>query len=328
MKLQILHVPDCPTVAVLIARLAEVLAGRADVEVKQRLVGDEDEAARLGMTGSPTLLVDGTDPFAVPGTPPTVSCRLYVDETGSATRAPSAAQLRTVLAGRTAAAKRNALTLAGWRAAGTGSRYAMLTPALRRLHRAVLCHFLSEGEAPDPGWMAVQASRLGLDPDAAIGALTGADLVQLGGDGVVAVAYPFSGVPSGHRVQVAGGPAVWAMCAIDALGIPLMADCDATMTAADPSTGEPVAVEADDGRWLWTPAGTVVLVAQTGTGGPSVECTCRYVTFYGHAEHARAYLDEHAELTGCVIDQPTAVELAAGVFGGLLRGRNPIDASA
>ena len=30
-------------------------------------------------------------------------------------------------------------------------------------------------------------------------------------------------MPSMHRVQLAGGPAVWAMCAIDLLGIPQMA---------------------------------------------------------------------------------------------------------
>jgi hypothetical protein len=65
-RLQILHVPDCPNVAVLAARLDEVLAGRVDVEVEQRVVADQDEAGAAGMTGSPTLLVDGTDPFAVP----------------------------------------------------------------------------------------------------------------------------------------------------------------------------------------------------------------------------------------------------------------------
>jgi len=40
------------------------------------------------------------------------------------------------------------------------------------------------------------------------------------------------------------------------------------------------------------------------------------VNFYGHAEHAQAYLDEHPELTGRVLDQSAAVELAGGVFGG------------
>jgi hypothetical protein len=320
MKLQILHVPDCPNTAVLAARLDEVLTGRADIAVEQVDVADQDVAAALGMTGSPTLLVDGNDPFAVPGVSASMSCRLYVDETGVVSGAPSVAQLRAVVVGRhPTTPPRKALALAGWRAAGTGSRQAALPPALRSLHQAVLRHFLNEGDAPDIGWMRGQASGLGVDPDAAIGQLTAADLVHVDRDGQVAVAYPFSGVPSGHQVQLANGPAVWAMCAIDALGIPQMADRDTTVTAADPSTGEPVTVEVDDGRWLWTPASTVVLVGQTRQRGTSAECTCEHVNFYTRAEQADAYLDDHPALSGRVIDQRTAVELAGGVFGGLLR---------
>jgi hypothetical protein len=320
MKLQILHVPDCPNTAVLAARLDEALTGRADVAVEQVDVADQDVAAALGMTGSPTLLADGTDPFAVPGASASMSCRLYVDETGAVSGAPSVAQLRAVLAGhRPATAAREGLTLHGWRAAGTGSRQAALSPSLRRLHQAVLRHFLGTGDAPHRTLMTEQARGLVVDPDAAIEQLTAADLVHVDRDGQVAVAYPFSGVPTGHKVQLANGPAVWAMCAIDALGIPQMADRDTTITAADPSTGEPVTVEAHDERWLWTPASTVVLVAQTRQHGTSAECSCGHVNFYTRAEQADAYLDDHPALRGRVIDQRTAVELAGGVFGGLLR---------
>jgi hypothetical protein len=49
------------------------------------------------MTGSPTLLVDGVDPFAVPGAAANLTCRLYRDETGDASGAPSVAQLRHAL---------------------------------------------------------------------------------------------------------------------------------------------------------------------------------------------------------------------------------------
>jgi alkylmercury lyase-like protein len=109
------------------------------------------------------------------------------------------------------------------------------------------------------------------------------------------------------------------MCAIDALGIPQMPDRDATIIATDASTGDEVRVETNAGRWQWTPPTTAVLVAQTGTSGPSAECTCGHVNFYSHAEQAQAHLDGHPELTGRVLDQSTAVELAGGVFGGLLR---------
>ena len=51
------------------------------------------------MHGSPTLLVDGTDPFAVPGQPPSLSCRLYRDAAGRMSGAPTVEALRRVLAG-------------------------------------------------------------------------------------------------------------------------------------------------------------------------------------------------------------------------------------
>ena len=55
------------------------------------------EAAEAGMHGSPTLLVDGVDPFAAPGQPPSLSCRLYRDAAGRADGAPPVDALRRVL---------------------------------------------------------------------------------------------------------------------------------------------------------------------------------------------------------------------------------------
>jgi len=97
MMLTILQVRDCPNVATLEDRLAEVIAGRGDVDVERHLVASERAAQELGMTGSPTLLVDGRDPFAEPGRPASLSCRLYREETGNVVGAPSWAQLRRAL---------------------------------------------------------------------------------------------------------------------------------------------------------------------------------------------------------------------------------------
>ena len=95
MTLEILQVPGCPGADMLAARLDALLAGRPGVT--RRVVASQAEAERLGMTGSPTLLADGADPFAHPGLLPAVSCRLYRDEHGCQVPAPSAAQLRAVL---------------------------------------------------------------------------------------------------------------------------------------------------------------------------------------------------------------------------------------
>jgi hypothetical protein len=97
MHLTVLAVPDCPNAPVLEDRLATVVDGRADVSVSHEVISNERDAASWGMHGSPTLLIDGVDPFAVPGQPPSVSCRLYRDDDGRATGAPSVGQLRQVI---------------------------------------------------------------------------------------------------------------------------------------------------------------------------------------------------------------------------------------
>lgn len=65
----ILLTEGCPNAPILEERLAAVLAGRPGVRVRRKVITDEDQAARWEMHGSPTLLVDGADPFAAPGIP-------------------------------------------------------------------------------------------------------------------------------------------------------------------------------------------------------------------------------------------------------------------
>lgn len=52
MKLEILHVPDCPNLPPLLKRLAEV----TDLPVTTRVIDTDADAARFRMAGSPTLL--------------------------------------------------------------------------------------------------------------------------------------------------------------------------------------------------------------------------------------------------------------------------------
>jgi hypothetical protein len=95
MTLEILQVPGCPGADLLAARLDGMLAGR--LRVTRRVVTSQADAERLGMTGSPTLLADGADPFARPGLSPSISCRLYPDERGHPGSAPSPGQIRSGL---------------------------------------------------------------------------------------------------------------------------------------------------------------------------------------------------------------------------------------
>ena len=98
MRLLILHVPECPGAEALESRLAPLLAARPDIQVVRQVVTTEDEARRLGMTGSPTILTEDADLFARPAqNQPSLSCRLYPDEHGHLGPAPTTVQLREAL---------------------------------------------------------------------------------------------------------------------------------------------------------------------------------------------------------------------------------------
>ena len=72
------------------------------------------------------------------------------------------------------------------------------------------------------------------------------------------MAYPFSAAPTRHIVAITGGPRVWSMCAIDALGIPVMLGAGAVITSSDPLTGEPVTVTFTGAAARWDPRAAVV----------------------------------------------------------------------
>jgi NAD-dependent dihydropyrimidine dehydrogenase PreA subunit len=200
-------------------------------------------------------------------------------------------------------------------------RQERLPGPLRGLHRAVLRRFLQTGSPPTARWVRQAAQEAGLDASA-LDELSAADAVHVV-NGVVAVAYPFSGTPTPHRVELDGLPAVYAMCAIDALGLPTMTGRDGQITSADPADGTPIEVTVRGGTWSWTPAATVVVAGRAtdcGTECSSFEAMCPNTVFHASPQSARAYLARHGGLDAQILDQHTAIECGRLNFGALLTG--------
>jgi alkylmercury lyase len=210
---------------------------------------------------------------------------------------------------------------------GPAARVGALPPEVRELHRRVLRAFLTTGRAPHRDDLCPAAAG-GVDLDDAFRRLAGVDLVHLGHDGQVLVAYPFSGRPTGHTVRLGEGPTVKAMCAIDALGIPYMTGRDALIVSTDPDSGQSIRVERRAEAWRWSPVGAAVLLAQRTGDGPAVDCLCPLITFHGAHEDAARYLDARPDLAGVVLDQTEAVEIARRSFGAQLTGVAPGEETA
>lgn len=97
MVIDLLYVPDCPNLVLARDRLrVALIAAGVDATIRETEISSPEGAARAGLRGSPTILVDRRDPFASPGDEPSVSCRLF-DVDGAITGAPSVGQLVAAL---------------------------------------------------------------------------------------------------------------------------------------------------------------------------------------------------------------------------------------
>jgi hypothetical protein len=96
MEITLQYFDDCPNWQVAEDRLRQVLVelGRPEEEIRRQRVATAEEAERVAFGGSPTILVDGIDPFADPAGPAGYACRTYDGDA-----APTVAQLRAALAG-------------------------------------------------------------------------------------------------------------------------------------------------------------------------------------------------------------------------------------
>ena len=93
MDIEILTVPDCPHRDRVIDRLREALEVTGVAADVRHTSIETDQAARArGMHGSPTILIDGRDPFATAATTPSLSCRLFRTDDGH-DGAPTTGQL-------------------------------------------------------------------------------------------------------------------------------------------------------------------------------------------------------------------------------------------
>jgi hypothetical protein len=93
----LLYFNGCPNWPTVHERLRAALhrSGR-NAPVRRRTVDTIEDARALGFTGSPTILIDGNDPFGDSAAPASLSCRVYRTPDGLA-GSPTVEQLVEVL---------------------------------------------------------------------------------------------------------------------------------------------------------------------------------------------------------------------------------------
>jgi hypothetical protein len=200
------------------------------------------------------------------------------------------------------------------------ARHARLTEPERALYFWILRRFASGGR-PSSSELREAARELGRELDGARASLAREDLVHLDATGEIAVAYPFSGRPTVHRVRFPSGHETYAMCAIDALGIAPMFEQAITVASRDPLTGDEIQVRlGHDGDAEWSPKSAVVVAGAIEQEGNSSQSCCPVLNFFASAGNAECWLDERPSVRGKVISIPEAITAARAVFGDVFAG--------
>jgi hypothetical protein len=98
MQITLRYFDGCPNWRTAQERLRAALAdaGAADAAIALERVETHEEAVRLGFRGSPTVLIDGRDPFADERADIGLACRVYATPDGFQ-GTPTLDQLRAAL---------------------------------------------------------------------------------------------------------------------------------------------------------------------------------------------------------------------------------------
>lgn len=212
--------------------------------------------------------------------------------------------------------------------AGRRERWAGLTPAEDTVWQAVLRRLASHGDAPAAA-LAAATGHDGAGLAALLQGLRGRDLLVLDAGGAVTAAYPFSALPTPHRVALgdaAARPPVHALCAIDALGAGGMLGLDSVIHSRCAGCGAAITLRTCDGGHALAAAEPATALVWSGiryAGGCAATSGCALKPFLcseAHLEAWRARTDPGG--TGYRLGLAAALQAGLALFVPMLRPRS------
>lgn len=317
MRIDILHVPGCPSVAAARSRLQQALARLGlSAEIREREVSTAEEAELVGMRGSPTIAVDGRDLFTGPDA--SLACRLYRDGYG-VDGAPTVEALVATLGPTTDA-------MGCCNPSGGDLLHAGLSEVARRLSVAGFAA-LWEGRVAEPAVLLVDTP---VEATVAAKELAGYGRAELDDDGRLRGIHGLTFAMTRHSFRHEG-VARYTWCAFDSVGIPAALGLDATATTDCPACGSTITMKIEAGQVvhgegvLWLPDADGVAHLMNDF--------CAAAALYCSREHLEAHVGA-ARPDGEMVTLDEAVALGratwadvAGIdVNGVLKAWSPTDA--
>jgi alkylmercury lyase-like protein len=194
------------------------------------------------------------------------------------------------------------------------------TTARSPLHRFILETFAAAGRSPT---LEDIRKRFALgtieEAESCVAELeaTGA-IHRTAGDALITHAYPFSNEPTGHSVQLDSGPRVFAMCAIDALGMPFMLKRGAQIESSCIECASPVRVQIERATVTKrSPRELMVWLFDQPEGCVVATDICPSLNFFCSVEHLKRW-QRQTDSTGRQLTLAEAVTYGRRVFEGLM----------
>ena len=188
------------------------------------------------------------------------------------------------------------------------------------VRKAILRGFAEHGRAPNVREL---AHVLGITVESvreACRTLAGYDLIVWRDDEArIVSAYPFSGLPTAHQVLIEGHRTLYAMCAIDALGMPFMLGQGGRVRSSCFFCQKPVQIDIEDSMVSEATPGTLVVWFSNRDGCCIAEVRCPLMNFFCGEEDLRAWLRRASNEQGIGLSLMEALEVGKATFGELLR---------
>jgi DNA-binding transcriptional MerR regulator len=191
---------------------------------------------------------------------------------------------------------------------------------LQAMHQAILRHFIEAGQAPTVAALTIILARSPVEIEPMLAELATKCLYRDPATGEILAAYPFSARPTRHRLHLLNGQEVYAMCAIDALGVSAMLDQPVIIYSSCAHCGRPVSLEVQGERLGAVYPSSVVIWYQAAEAScVPATAKCPGINFFCQEAHRVAWNKTHPDSKGHQLTVATALERGIKIFGHLLR---------
>lgn len=191
---------------------------------------------------------------------------------------------------------------------------------LQAIHRAILHHFVETGQIPTATDLAVALARSPVEVEVMLMELAKKCLYRDPVSGEILAVYPFSARPTPHRLSLLNGREVFAMCAMDALGVSAMLDQPVMIHSHCAHCGASISLEVQGERLATIQPSAVVVWYQAAVDCVPAIAKCPGINFFCQAAHRAAWGEAHPDSKGDELAVATALERGTQIFRRLLRG--------